>query len=115
MLGGIIGLADAVGAEGVGRHHVGAGREIGAGDVAHHIGTGDGEQVVIALLIAREVEPPAVIGFSQAAPLDFRAERAVEDQDAIARGIAEVLLDAHAACSCCCTMRGLSPSRWQMA
>src|SRR3546814_10269023 len=55
-LGGVIGLADPVGREGVGRHDVRPRLQIGARDRLGHLGLGQREDVVIALLILRSEE-----------------------------------------------------------
>jgi hypothetical protein len=87
----IILLADHIGVEGVGRHHVRAGVEIGARDRLDHVRPGQHEQVVIALLVERQVVRAAIIRFAQTIVLDHRAERAVGQQDALGGLLAKAL------------------------
>jgi hypothetical protein len=82
MLAAIIGHGDAGGAEGVGLDHVRARLQIGVVDRADDIGPGDREQVVIALLVLRQIETAAIIGFLELVALDRGAIAAVEDEDA---------------------------------
>ena len=51
--------------------------------VVDHLGLGQREDVVIALLVAAEVERAAIVGLAEPAVLDLGAERAVGDQDAV--------------------------------
>ncbi len=83
MLGAIIGLADAVGAERVGLDDVRPGVEIGAVDAGDDRRAGQRENVVIALLVVGEFAATAEIGFFQPVRLDLRAIAAVEHHDAL--------------------------------
>ena len=85
MLGGIIGLADAVGGEGIGLGDIRPRLEIGAVDRFGHLGLGQRQDVVIALLIARQPEIAGIVRLGELPALDLGAERAVGDQDALGR------------------------------
>ena len=100
----VIGLADPVGVERVGRQHVGACVGEALADPADDVGAGEVEQVVIAALVGDEPEVAAVIG--QLLGLDHRAVSAVLDEDTAGGGGAEGGGGAHLA---------RTPSRWQMA
>ena len=65
MLGAVIGLADPVGVERVGGEDVGAGIGEALRDLAHQVGPGEVQQVVIALLVAGEIERAAIIGLGE--------------------------------------------------
>src|SRR3546814_20647736 len=82
-LGGVIGLADPVGREGVGRHDVRPRLQIGARDRLGHLGLGQREDVVIALLILGQPQMAGIIGLRELPALDLGAERAIGDQDAL--------------------------------
>ena len=75
MLGAVIGLADPVGVEGVGGEDVGAGVGEALRDLADQLGPGQVQEVVIALLVAAEVERAAIIGLAEPARLDLRCRR----------------------------------------
>ena len=111
---GIVGLADAVGAEGVGGDDIGARVEIGARHLADDLGAGEREDVVVALLVAREVKRAAIGGFVQPAALDLGAEGAVDDEDPAGGGLGQTFACGHAASSLMQAL-GLRPSRWQIA
>ena len=83
--GAVIGLADPVGVEGVGGEDVGAGVGEALRDLADQLGPGQVQEVVIALLVAAELERAAIIGLAELARLDLGAVGAVLDQDALAR------------------------------
>ena len=59
------------------------GVEIGAGDRLRHLGLGQREDVVIALLVVAQPEIAGIIGLGELPVLDLGAERAVGDQDAL--------------------------------
>ena len=88
VLQAVVGERDALRVEGVGLEEVGARLEVGAVHPADDLRLGDRQQVVVALLVVGVVgEPlPAVVGLGQAVPLDHRAHRPVEDEDALAQG-----------------------------
>ncbi len=81
----VVGLRDRGRAEGVGLDDVGAGGQVGGVDVAHDLGPGQHQQVVVAL----EVEPvpgkarTTEVGLGQPQALDHRAHRTVDDHDAL--------------------------------
>ena len=54
VLDAVVGLADRVGVEGVGRQQVGAGLDVGVADLAHDLGPRQVQQIVVALLVVRE-------------------------------------------------------------
>ena len=83
--GAIIGLADPVRAEGVGRDDVRSGGEIGLADRGHDILPRQRKDVVITLLIVTEAERSRIIGFAELAELDLGAPAAIGEQDAILR------------------------------
>ena len=60
--GAIIGLADRVGVEGVGREDLGAGIGEALADRADDLGPGEVQQIVVAALVLHEVERAAIIG-----------------------------------------------------
>jgi len=82
MFGAVIGLADPVRVEGVGGEDVRAGLGEARRDLADQLGPGQVQEVVIALLIEREIEAPAIIGLGEPARLNLRAIGAVLDEDA---------------------------------
>ena len=86
MLGAVIGLADAVGVEAVGRQDLGARLGETLGDRADHVRLGEIEKVVIALLVAGEIVGAAIIGLGELPGLDLGSVGAVLDQDALGRG-----------------------------
>ena len=71
-------------AEGIGFHHVGAGSEVAAMDLTHHVGAGQ-DQHVGAVLAA-----PVVLFDVQRQRLDVAAHAAVAQQNAIAQGIKQM-------------------------
>ena len=118
MLGGVVGLADAVGGEGVGFGDVGAGLEIGAVDRFGHFGLGQGEDVVVALLVLGQAQGAGVVGFGQLPALDFGAEGAIGDEDALGRLGQQGFARGHAIFSGSrmgALTLGRIPSRWQIA
>ena len=95
MLGAIIGLADAVGVEGVGGENVRAGVEKRAAIAATIVGPGQVQKVVVALLVVVEGEVAAIIGLGQPLGLDHRAIGAVLDRmrfAAAARSVSAALM-----------------------
>ena len=107
----VIRLADRVGGEGVGRDDVRSGIQIGAGNVGDHIGPGQREDVVIALLVGSQAQIARIIRLGQLAVLDLRPERAVRNEHALGGLLHESLASTgHAAFS-----EGRMPSRWQIA
>src|SRR3546814_686319 len=112
----IIGLADPVGAEGVGRHDVGPRRQIGLADRRHDILPRQREDVVVALLVVRQAEGAGIVGLGKFANLDLGAPAAVGEEDALLRcGVQGVACAAgHAAFSLAGAV-GRSPSIWQIA
>jgi hypothetical protein len=80
MFGRIIGHADPVGVEAVGGEDLGPGSGEVRGNLADQFRPGEIEQVVIALLIASQIQAAAVIGFGESAGLDLRAVGAILDQ-----------------------------------
>ena len=97
MLGAVIGLADPVGVEAVGGEDVGAGIRKRLRDAADDVRAGQVEKVIIALLVAGEVEPAAIIGFLQAMRLDLGPVGAILDEDALRRFGTESCRRGHAA------------------
>src|SRR3546814_9221321 len=72
MLGAIIGLADPVGAEGIGRNDIRPGRQIDLADRGHDVGPRQRENVVVALLVVArseeqtsELQPLLPISYSE--------------------------------------------------
>jgi hypothetical protein len=110
MLGGIVGLADAVGVERVGREDFGARIGKALADGADHLWLGDVQKIVVALLVLDQVEACAIGVGGQFLVLDPGAVRTVLDQDALRRFGAECLGDTHEA-----FFSARTPSRWQMA
>jgi hypothetical protein len=117
MLGTVIGLRDAVGREGVCFGNIGPGLEIGAVDRFRHLGLGQRENVVVALLVVGKAQRSGVIRFAQLEVLDLRTESAVGDQQTLRCLFKESLAggrwrDGHATVS---ESFGRRPSRWLMA
>jgi len=84
MLGRIVGLADAVGREGVGFGDIGSSGKIGAVDRFGDMRRGEREDVVVALLIACKAEIARIVGLGQLPVLDLGTKRTVGDEDALA-------------------------------
>jgi hypothetical protein len=109
-------LRDGLAAERVGLDDVGAGLEVLAMDVEDHVGPRQHEQVVVALQLAAVVREAraAEVTFLQLAPLDHRPHRAVQDQDALAGGMFELIESiGHeylSICSCRLSAGGRQPS-----
>ena len=84
MLHMVVGLADARGVERIGFDDVGTGSQILAVDVRHDVGTGEAQQVVVALQLSGYIleNLAAKIGFSQVVLLYHGAHRTVQNQDA---------------------------------
>ncbi len=120
-LGAVVGLGGRVRVEGVGLDDVGAGLEIAAVDLADHLGTGQHQQVVVALEVTGPVAEPlaAVVGLAEPVGLDDGAHRAVEHQDALAQQAAELadpFGSQHGQASEAARATGArTPSAWQMA
>ena len=88
LLHAVVGQRDRVGVEGVGLDDVGAGLEVLAVDAGDDLGLRQGQQVVVALHVARPVGEAltAVAGLVGPVPLDGGAHRAVDDHDPLAEG-----------------------------
>ena len=114
MFAAIIGHADFGRAEGVGFDHIRARLKISGMNCADNVGARDRQQVVISLLIMRQIKVTAIIGFRQFVPLNRGAIAAVKYQDLLRRTINKGRTRAHAATSCA-SAAGRFPSRWQMA
>jgi hypothetical protein len=80
----VVGHGDAGAAEGVGFGNVGAGLEVLAVNLLDDVGTGEREQVVVALQVVGEILEafPAVVFLGEIVALNHRAHRPVEHQDA---------------------------------
>jgi hypothetical protein len=83
MLGAVIRLADPVGRKGVGLRDIRPRLKIGAMDRLRHLGLGQRQDVVIALLVVGQAQRAGIIGFRKLPVLDLGAERPVRDQDAL--------------------------------
>ena len=90
----VVGLRDRGRGEGVGRDDVGAGAEIGEMNVAHRVGLGQDQEVVVAPHVAVPgIEAGAPIAFLvELELLDHGAHGAVEHQDALGREATKALL-----------------------
>ena len=88
----VIGLRDCRRVEGVGFEDVGTGREVFGVDAANHIGSGEQQEVVVALDVVRVRGKAlaAVIGLLQAVALDHRPHRPVEDKHALRKQLGEL-------------------------
>ena len=116
MLGSIVRLTDPVGGKGVGFGDVGPRREVRTVDRLRNLGFGQREDVVVALLVARQPQRPSIVSFAQFPVLDLGAERPVGDQDALGRFGEELLSFGHATSSSAATgCLGRIPSMWQIA
>ena len=93
VLEAVVGLRDARAVEGVGADDVGARVEVGAVDLADHVGVAQGQQVVVAgqAPVVRREALAAVRRLVEPVPLDHRAHRAVEHQDPLAEQLRELL------------------------
>ncbi len=93
VLHAVIGLRDAGRGKGVGLEDVGAGHRVGVVNVLDRLRLGQGQQVVVALLMAVAADEAlaAEVGLLQAEALNFRAHRAVEDENALRAASAEQL------------------------
>lgn len=89
----VVGQRDGVGVEGVGLDQVGAGLEVLAVDRLDDRGLGQGEQVVVADQVAGPVGEPlaAVAGLVGPVALDRGAHGAVDDQDPLGQGRAQLV------------------------
>ena len=87
VLHAVVGLGDALGAEGVRRDDVGAGLEVLAVDGPDDVGLAQAEQVAVAAHLLVPVGEPvaAVARLVEPVALDHRAHRAVDHQDALAQ------------------------------
>ncbi len=120
-LGAVVRLRRCVRIERVGLDDVGTGLEIAAMDLADQLGTGQRQQVVVALEVARPVAEAlaAVISLAEPVRLDDGSHRAVEHQDPLAKQAPE-LADTfgsqhrHAPCAGRAAA-GRTPSAWQIA
>jgi len=83
MLGPIVGLADAVGVEGIGRKDFRAGFDEPFANSADDVRLRDVEEVVVALLVLQQVEARAIGFCRQLLGLDSRSVGPVLDQDAL--------------------------------
>ena len=91
LLHAVIGLRDRRRGKGVGLQNVGAGHRIGEVDVLDRLRLGEGQKIVVALEMAfAAVEAVAAeMALLEAEVLDLRPHRAVENEDALARGLGE--------------------------
>ena len=91
----VIGLRDRGAGEGVGLDDVGAGAEVAQVDVAHRVGLGEDEKIVVAAQIVAVVAEAlaAEILLGELQRLDLGAHGAVEHEDALGRGFAQGALD----------------------
>ena len=108
MLASIVGHGDLGGTERVRLDHVRPGIEIGGVNALHDVRPRQAQKVIIALLVLREVQRPAIIRLGQPMLLDRRAIAAVENHDLLRRNGAEAFLGGHAVFS---KAAGRSPSR----
>ena len=122
LLHAVIGLGDGGAGEGVGLDDVGAGAEIVEVHVAHRVGLGEDQQVVVAFDVLLPVLEAlaAKILFREARALQLRAHRAVEHENALGGGFAERLehvgaiggarsMDSHSICSLFIAVESLRP------
>ena len=87
VLDPVVGHRQPRGAEGVGLDDVGARGQVGAVDLADYVGAGEREKIVVAQQrggVRGEVVA-AKVSLGQAVPLDHGSDRAIEDQNALAR------------------------------
>ncbi len=79
----VVGHGDAGGVEGVGLEDVGAGGAVLLVDLANHGGTGQHQQVIVALDVGVPVGEAraAIIGLTELVALDHGAHGAIDDQD----------------------------------
>ncbi len=110
MFGPVVRLADPVGGKSVGFGNVGARFEIGAVDRCDDLRLGKREDIVVALLVVRQVEIAGIGRLVQFPVLDFRAERPVGDQDALGGLRLQLFASAHHE-----PPLGRRPSMWQIA
>jgi len=84
-------LGDRVAAKGVGFDDVGAGLEEEIVDLADHIGSGEREELVVALDFARVVSKmvPTEICFRESIALEHRPHGSIEHQDALSQQLME--------------------------
>ena len=88
LLHRVVGLGDDRRGEGVGLDDVGAGDGVAVVDLLDRLRLGEDQKVVVALLRVAVDGAGAVAGevvLAEPEPLDLRAHRAVEDQDALTR------------------------------
>ena len=88
------------------------GVQIGGMNALDDVRPRQAQEVVIPLLILRQIERPAIIRLGQPVLLDRRAIAAVEYHDLLRRHGAEAFLGGHAVFS---KVAGLKPSKWQIA
>src|SRR5262249_14523355 len=109
LLGAVVALADGVGVEGVGGQEVGAGVDVLVADLGHDLGPRQVQEIVVALLVVRELATVAETGLVQPIGLDGGAVRAVLHKYSVLRDLTEqvcLLVACH----------GLrTPSKWQVA
>ena len=89
----VMGLRDCGGIEGVGLGDICAGGEIRTMDLAHHLGLGQHEDVIVAdqpIRVCHKARA-AEIALVQFVRLDHRPHRSIEEQDAVAQEFAEWL------------------------
>ena len=106
----VIGLADPVGVEGVGRQHRCASGNIFIADRADHLRLGQVDEVVITLLVVGQPGIACIILGCQLRTLDRGAIGAVLYQDMLRRLGQQFVADRHYRCSF-----GRMPSMWQIA
>ena len=88
VLHAVVGLGDRGRGEGVGLDDVGAGDRVAIVDLLDRLRLGQDQQVVVALLrvaVDRAGAVPGEVVLAEPQPLDLRAHRPVEDQDALPR------------------------------
>ena len=105
----VIGLADAIGVEGVGREDVRPGVDIAVANRADHLRLRQVHEVVIALLLLREIGARGIVLCRKSRALDGGPVGAVLDQDLLRSGSFELFAFGHAATF------GRRPSIWQIA
>ena len=87
VLHAVVGLRDTGRGKGVGFEYVGAGQRIFVVNVLDRLRLGEGQKVVVALLMAVAARKPFAAEFRllKAKPLDLGAHGAVDDEDALRR------------------------------
>ncbi len=122
MVEAVVALGDRAGVEGVRLDHVRPGREEGIVDLAHRVGDGEVQHVVVSgeRMPVRVEAPAAVVGLAEPVALDHRAHGPVEEHDAARRESPQRRLvgpmRAHGASAADSPPigRGRSPRMWQI-